>query len=81
MSARGATPRRLASTACTYSLRLGPHPGELVPVVGSARRKAVVFVLGIDQAMFVEWDTEHAVMTVHRWSPQGGYSHSTRTYP
>jgi hypothetical protein len=48
---------------------------------GQATEAAVVFVLGIDQALFVEWDTEHGVMTVHRWSPQGGYSHSARSYP
>jgi hypothetical protein len=48
---------------------------------GRPIEEAVVFVLGIDQAMFVEWDTQHGAMTVHRWSPQGGYSHSTRTYP
>jgi hypothetical protein len=48
---------------------------------GQPADKAVVFVLGIDQAFFVEWDTEHGVMTVHRWSPQDSYSHSTRTYP
>ena len=43
--------------------------------------KAVVFVLGIRQALFVGWDLERSVMTVHRWSPRGGYSHSARTYP
>jgi Pyridoxamine 5'-phosphate oxidase len=48
---------------------------------GQPAEQAVVFVLGIDQAVFVEWDTEHGVMTVHRWSPQGGYSHGARTYP
>jgi hypothetical protein len=48
---------------------------------GQPADKAVVFILGIDQAMFVEWDTEHGVMTVHRWSQQGGYRHRARTYP
>jgi hypothetical protein len=48
---------------------------------GQPPEAADVFVLGIDQALFVEWDTEHGVMTVHRWSPQGGYSHSARSYP
>jgi Pyridoxamine 5'-phosphate oxidase len=48
---------------------------------GQPPEKAVVFVLGIDQAIFVEWDTEHAVMTVHRWSPQDGYSHRAHSYP
>jgi Pyridoxamine 5'-phosphate oxidase len=44
-------------------------------------QSAEVFVLGIEQALFVEWDIPHAVMTVHRWSPRRGYSHSTRIYP
>jgi hypothetical protein len=48
---------------------------------GQPPQQAVVFVLGIDQAFFVEWDTGHGLMTVHRWSPQAGYSHSTRSYP
>jgi Pyridoxamine 5'-phosphate oxidase len=43
--------------------------------------KAVVFSLGIGQAVFVEWDTEHGSMTVHRWSPQDGYTQSSRHYP
>ncbi len=43
--------------------------------------KAVVFCLGVEQAVFVEWDTGHALMTVHRWSPRGGYTHSRRHYP
>jgi hypothetical protein len=43
--------------------------------------KAVVFVLGIREALFVAWDLERGVMTVHRWSARGGYSHSARTYP
>lgn len=43
--------------------------------------KAAVFVLGIEQALFVEWDIERAVVTVHRWSPRGGYSHGARAYP
>jgi hypothetical protein len=43
--------------------------------------KAIVFLLGIKQALFVVWDIQHAVMMVHQWSPQGGYSHTTRTYP
>jgi len=48
---------------------------------GQPPEKAVVFVLGIDLALFVEWDTEHGLMTAHRWSPQRGYSHSARSYP
>jgi hypothetical protein len=43
--------------------------------------KAAVFCLGIEQAVFVEWDTGHGLMSVHRWSPQGGYTHSRRHYP
>jgi hypothetical protein len=43
--------------------------------------KTVVFCLGIEQAVFVEWDTGHGLMTVHRWSPPGGYTHSRRHYP
>ncbi len=44
-------------------------------------RQAVVFSLRIATAMFVEWDLEHGVMTVHRGAPRDGYSHSTRRYP
>lgn len=43
--------------------------------------KAIVFALRIGQALFVEWDIERCVMTVHRWSPQDGYSHTSRQYP
>jgi hypothetical protein len=43
--------------------------------------KAAVFVLIIYQALFVEWDTQHGLMTVHLLTPQGGYGHSARTYP
>jgi hypothetical protein len=43
--------------------------------------KAVVFCLGIEQAVFVEWDTGHGLMTVHRWSQPGGYTQSRRPYP
>jgi pyridoxamine 5'-phosphate oxidase-like protein len=42
---------------------------------------AVVFSLRIATALFVEWDLEHGRMKVHRWTPKGGYSHSTRRYP
>jgi hypothetical protein len=42
---------------------------------------ALVFALGIGRAQFVEWDTKRGVIVVHRWSPEGGYSHSARTYP
>jgi hypothetical protein len=43
--------------------------------------KATVYVLRIGQALFVAWDIERSVMAVHRWSPQDGYSRTTRTYP
>ncbi len=43
--------------------------------------KAIVFSLRIEQAAFIEWDTGQGVMTVHRWSPGSGYSHTSRTYP
>jgi hypothetical protein len=34
--------------------------------------KAIVLSLGIEQAVFIEWDTGHGLMTVHWWSPAGG---------
>ena len=43
--------------------------------------KASVFVLGVGRAVFVEWNLERGMMTVHRWSPRDGYSHSARPYP
>jgi hypothetical protein len=43
--------------------------------------KAVVFTLHIGQATFVDWDINHSLMTVHRWSPRNEYSTCTRTYP
>jgi hypothetical protein len=46
-----------------------------------AHDKAIVFCLRIGQAVFIEWDIEHGLMTVHRWSPAGGYSQTTRGYP
>jgi hypothetical protein len=42
--------------------------------------KAIVYVLRIAQALFVAWDIERGLMTVHRWSPPDGYIHTTRTY-
>lgn len=48
---------------------------------GQPREQAVVFSLRITTALFVEWDIEPALMTVHRWSPRDGYSHATRGYP
>jgi hypothetical protein len=43
--------------------------------------KAVVFCLGVEHAVFVEWDTGHGLMTVHRWFPRGGYTQTRRRYP
>lgn len=43
--------------------------------------KAIVFGLAIAHAFFVSWDLERGVMTVHRWSVQGGYSRTARSYP
>jgi hypothetical protein len=43
--------------------------------------KAIVFCLRIDRAVFVQWDTEQGLMTVHRWSPGSGYNQAGRTYP
>jgi Pyridoxamine 5'-phosphate oxidase len=48
---------------------------------GWAPDKAIVFCLRIDKAVFIEWDIEHGLMTVHRWSPEGGYRQTTRGYP
>jgi hypothetical protein len=35
--------------------------------------KAIVFSLRIEQAVFIEWDIGHGLMTVHRWSPGSEY--------
>jgi Pyridoxamine 5'-phosphate oxidase len=43
--------------------------------------RAVVFSLRIASALFVEWDLEHGLMTVRRWTLQHGYQTSTRGYP
>ncbi|HEY5985437.1 MAG TPA: pyridoxamine 5'-phosphate oxidase family protein [Streptosporangiaceae bacterium] len=43
--------------------------------------KAIVFCLRIVQGVFVGWDTERGVMTVHKWSPRSGYSQASRPYP
>ena len=43
--------------------------------------KAIVFSLHIEQAMFIDWDTAHGLMSIHRWSPHRGYSQAKRTYP
>jgi len=43
--------------------------------------KAVVFRLRIGLALFVEWDMERGLMTIHRWSPRDGYRRAVRAYP
>ena len=43
--------------------------------------KAAVFTLHIGQAVFVGWDIERGLMTVHRWSPASGYAVASRPYP
>jgi len=43
--------------------------------------RAIVFSLRIGQAVFIEWDIEHGLMTVHRWSPVSRHSQVSRTYP
>jgi hypothetical protein len=43
--------------------------------------QAEVFSLRIASALFVEWDVEHGLMTVHHWSPRDGYSSTTHGYP
>jgi Pyridoxamine 5'-phosphate oxidase len=43
--------------------------------------QAAVFSLRIATALFIEWDIERALMTVHRWSPRDGYRRATRGYP
>jgi Pyridoxamine 5'-phosphate oxidase len=43
--------------------------------------KAVVFTLHIEQAAFVDWDIDHGLMTIHRWSPPSGYAVTSRPYP
>lgn len=46
-----------------------------------AAEKAVVFTLHIGQAAFIDWDIDHGLMTVHRWSPESGYAVASRPYP
>lgn len=43
--------------------------------------KAVVFNLHIRQAVFVEWDINRGLMTVHRWSPATSHVVASRPYP
>jgi hypothetical protein len=46
-----------------------------------APENAVVFTLHIRQAVFIDWNTKRGLMTVHRWSPAGGYAVTSRPYP
>lgn len=43
--------------------------------------KAIVSSLRIVEAVFVDWDTENGLMTLHEWSPTTGYSQTIRHYP
>ena len=43
--------------------------------------KAVMFTLRIGQAALVDWDTDHGLMTVHRWSPEAVTAITSRPYP
>jgi hypothetical protein len=43
--------------------------------------KAVVFTLHIRKAVFVDWDIDGGLMTIHRWSPTRGYAAARRPYP
>lgn len=46
-----------------------------------APEKTLVFALHITQAVFIDWDIKHGLMTVHRWSPASGYAVASRPYP
>jgi hypothetical protein len=45
------------------------------------REDARVFSFGIEQASYITWDAERALMTLRRWSPTAGVSEVTRPYP
>ena len=42
---------------------------------------ARVFSLDVEQAALVDWDLEGGEMSVRRWSPEGGVTETTRSYP
>jgi hypothetical protein len=42
---------------------------------------ATVFVVTINEATFIDWDTAHGQMTVRRWSPEQGSATTRRSYP
>ena len=46
-----------------------------------APEAAAVFVLEVDEAAYVGWDTAAGEMTVRRWSPGRGCSETRRSYP
>lgn len=66
------------ATEADEQIRNGCREGWWMKTTAEA---ASVFSLGIDQATFISWDTEHGEMTVKRWSPQLGYRETTRNYP
>jgi hypothetical protein len=43
--------------------------------------KAVVFTLHVGRAAFIDWEIDHGLMTIHRWSPRSGYSVASHPYP
>jgi hypothetical protein len=45
------------------------------------REEARVFSLVIEQAAYITWDAEQALVTLRRWSEQRGPSEITRPYP
>ncbi len=49
--------------------------------VGRPPDSACVFSVSIEQATFIDWDTERGEMTVRRWSPKLGVRQSKRSYP
>lgn len=64
--------------------KAAPHLREAVADAwwsGVPPERAVVFSLRIATALFVEWDLDHGLMTVRRWTPQHGYQATTRRYP
>jgi hypothetical protein len=68
-----------------HSTVTGPDSGEgelkLYGPAVEAGQDLRVFTLHIGQAVFVDWDIRHALMTVHRWSPASGYAVASRPYP
>jgi hypothetical protein len=48
---------------------------------GQPRTAADVFVLGLTEAVLIEWDLEHGRMTSTRWSSGHGLRRQSRSYP